>query len=61
MHLLTPARCFITLLFYYINRKRNLTKPPPPCFYRNKNYVFHDYYRPFEVIKLFHPVVEDDV
>lgn len=43
-----------------LTAKENLTKKPP-CFYRSKNYVFHDYYRPFEVIKLFHPVVEDDV
>lgn len=60
MHLLTPAQCFITPQFYYINHKRKFNKKTP-CFYRNKNYVFHDYYRPFEVIKLFHPVVEDDV
>lgn len=29
MHLLTPAQGFITPLFYYINRKKNLTKKPP--------------------------------
>lgn len=29
MYLLTPAQCFITLRFYYINRKRNFNQKTP--------------------------------
>lgn len=60
MHLLTPAQCFMIPWFYYINHKRKFNQKNI-CFYWNKNYVFYDYYWPFEVIKLSYPVVEDDV